>query len=169
MTCVIGIDPGIKGGVTCLIDGKVVKSIAMPIKRTERGARVDVVRLREFITQHKPETTIIEEPQVRPGENIKNHLTIGINFGIIYGLIMDMGIKLEIIPACSWTHVIHSLIKGTKEWETADSKVKSMLVFRKLYPDNKELHDGIVDAVLIAFYWLWREGWIARYKKCPVS
>ena len=165
MTTIVGIDPGIKGGITCITNGKVVKSIPMPIERTERGARVDVVRLREFLTKYNPNQVVIEEPQVRPGENIKNHLTIGINFGIIYGIVTDMGYKMEIIPATTWTHVIHSLIKGTKEWEMGSSKEKSLKVFNKLYPENATNHDGIIDAVLIAFYCLWRDGWIAKYKK----
>lgn len=164
MTCVVGIDPGIKGGIALLKDGKIADSIAMPILRTERGARVDVARLRAFLTKANPSLLLIEEPQVRPGENIKNHLTIGINFGIIYGIVMDMGIKHEIIPASTWTHTIHSLIKGSKEWEIGASKEKSLKVFNKLYPNSTSTHDGIIDAVLIAFYYLWRDGWIARYK-----
>jgi hypothetical protein len=162
---VVGIDPGLKGGIACLKNGEILTTAKMPIVKNKVGSRVDAVALTKIIKDTSPSMVIIEEPQVRAGENIIAHLTIGINFGIIYATLTMLRVKFITIPAVVWTHAIHSLITGSKEWETHPSKMKSLKTFRKLYPESQITHDGIVDAVLIAFYWLWKEGFLAKIKK----
>jgi hypothetical protein len=166
---VVGIDPGINGGISCLENGEISHSIPMPIVKTNLGKRVDPIKLASELNRLNPDRVIIEEPQVRPGENIKNHLTIGINFGIIYAIVLGLHYNLTIVPAVTWTRAVHSLITGSKEWETHPPKMKSLKTFRKLYPESKVTHDGIIDATLIAFFWLWKEGHLARIKKSTNS
>jgi len=139
------------------------------VVKTGLGRRVDPIKLASELANMNPDMVVIEEPQVRPGENIKNHLTIGINFGIVYAIVLGLRYRLTIVPAVTWTRSIHSLITGSKEWETHPPKMKSLKTFRKLYPDSKLTHDGIIDAALIAFFWMWKEGHLAKIKKSTNS
>lgn len=166
---VVGIDPGLEGGIACLVDGEIVKTVKMPIISTKLGRRVSAPKFRDIIQEMNPSVIIIEEPQVRPGENILSHLTIGVNFGILFATVSLMPVTLITLPAVVWTRAIHSLITGSKEWETHPSKMKSLKTFRKLYPKSPLIHDGMIDAVLIAFYWLWKEGHLHRIKNTTNS
>lgn len=170
MTIVIGIDPGINGGVVCLKQGRPFAFMPMPIKKIDGKRRIDVKTLSEFIKRQHPEHIIIEEPQLRPGEDINAHLTIGVNFGMILGVLESSGITYEAVHATTWTNKLHHLIANSKTWELGSAKEKSLAVFRKLYPafvwtDVKVEHDGIIDALLIAFFWLWREGYLQKYQE----
>jgi hypothetical protein len=110
----------------------------------------------------------MELPQFRPGSSAQSLGTVGINWGILYGVIKAQDIPIVTVHASAWTQKLHSLDKRCHEIE--DTKAKAKLIFDKLYPAGhgnpkiKPDHDGVIDAALIGFWWLWENNVLSRYK-----
>jgi hypothetical protein len=150
----------------------------MPIVKPEDSnlarSTVDPFRLRLWLRKHQTEGSlgacITELPQYRPGSSAQSLGTTGINFGILYACLTELGAPVHTVNAATWTQKLHSLDKRCHEIE--DTKAKAKLIFDKLYPAGhgnpkiKPDHDGVIDAALIGFWWLWEQGLLARYKGC---
>lgn len=163
----VSIDPGIRGALVLLDRGAISKAYKMPILKEGDRSRIDVPSLLSCLQESRPEVCIIEKPQFRPEASAQSHGTTGINWGMVYGVILSLGIPVVQVDAVTWTKKIHSIDKRCQAIE--DTKEKAKLIFDKLYPkgwNGKPVtHDGIIDATLIGFWWLWEQGLLSKYKQ----
>jgi hypothetical protein len=156
-TRVLGVDPGIRGGLVLLESGKMNrKPEKLPVSKEGSSHRVDVFPLIRLLRELQPGVCVLEKPQGRPEAAVQSVLTTGINWGILYGILQAEDIPIVLVDAVTWTRAIHSLDKTCEHMDEA--KQKSLLVFRKLYPKSDVTHDGIIDAALIAFWYSWKNG-----------
>jgi hypothetical protein len=165
---VMSADPGIFGGLVLLDRGRISKAYKMPIVKEGDNHRVDPLSIVYCLQESQPQVVVMELPQFRPGSSAQSLGTTGINWGILYGVIKAQGIPIVTVHASVWTQKLHSLDKRCHEIE--DTKAKAKLVFDKLYPAGhgnpkiKADHDGVIDAALIGFWWLWENNVLSRYK-----
>ena len=158
LPCVVGIDNCTSGGVAILSqhNGSIIATCAMPCK--ERGGKneVDIYTLYEWLRKKlngrlNTATYYVEEPA--GSKSLNAALSMASSFHAIRGMLETKGLIWQGVPARKWQK---ALMGKTK---IPASKVTEQELAKKLWPDEqwvtlrptgKKLHDGVIDAVLIA-------------------
>lgn len=150
---IVGIDPGLDGGVAILVPGDAPRVFAMPTLGTGRR-ELHVYELRRWF--HLPINkghVVIERQQSMPGQGVKSTFTTGENYGILLGIAIGVYVGHTIVPAKQWQKMMFSGLD-----RRLDTKTKSILRARQLFPEVslratercKKDHHGMSDALLIA-------------------
>jgi hypothetical protein len=153
MKGILGVDPGLSGALAIRGEGTSLLVETMPVI----AGQVDLPALCRWISAHKDSIRIafLEVVQGRPGFAVKSLMTASRNGGMIEGVLVALGIPYERVPAQVWTREMHvGLGKDMK------AKDKSALVAGRIFPfmdfrenpESKKIHDGLIDAALIAEY-----------------
>lgn len=150
---VLGIDPGLSGAIV-LFGGGVFDYIVMPIKNKNE---VNATLIKNFIEshQHLIDCVFLERPLAfnMPARAALNY---GRGFGAIEAVVELSGLPVIYVEPKKWTKIIHQGINSKLE-----AKEKSLVALNRLHPKikplipanrNGKLHDGVVDALLIADY-----------------
>src|SRR5215510_14283757 len=116
---ILGVDPGIKGGCAIVMvhDGAapdVVDIIDIPVVGVGAKERVDVLALRDWIRQHRPDHAVIERAQAMPKQGASSGFKYGRAVGAIEAVIALCGVPLTIIEPTAWKKA-HHLRGGDKE------------------------------------------------------
>lgn len=172
---IIGIDPGLKGGIAFLEDGLIIKLIKMPItklatktkkkvkemtakeKKLHKAKKpvfksktiVDSKAVYDLVLNFKPDLVVIEKPFYL---GINSSVVVGTtaeNVGRLYGVAEGLGHKILRVPANSW--------KGYFDLETekedAIAKAEELFPQVNLVPPRcREKSDGMAEALLLAVY-----------------
>ena len=164
---VIGVDPGLKGGVAVFDcdDQKVVATLPIPVMVSGGKTVYDVAelitQLRKLVAFNPDDrfaeyTFCIEQQHALPEQGVVSMFTTGFGFGLWRGIFASICGKLD-----------HILIVKAKEWQSIlweedapdETKARSIERVRRLFPyvhlwpnKRKKPHDGIADAVNIAHY-----------------
>lgn len=147
MAYYVGIDPG-KKGAFAVID--------------EYGALITVEKkvtahdLTQLMRTFRPRHVFVEKAQAMPKQGVASTFSYGQGFGELLGVLTATGIAYTLIRPATWTKLMHQGTAG------AETKKRSAEAFGRLFPTAVEktrlksgrLHDGIVDAALIAIYGL---------------
>ena len=144
---IIGIDPGIKGGIAALSDrGELV--IALPLETPYEIS--DQILFIKSANEDKEFKVWVEEPFIKPGTASQSTFTGLVNYGILLR---------SIYSYCKNFHTVKPNV-----WKSAfnlsKDKQKSMDLCLDLYPESKNLiygkcggmKDGTAEAILIAYY-----------------
>jgi crossover junction endodeoxyribonuclease RuvC len=153
---VLGIDPGLKGGLAMVEDGRLIHVAPMPVVALENGKnRVSTDGLRDFLETcaRDPDEIWIEEVGARPGQGVTSMFNFGFGCGVLLGFFRS---------ACP--EAVINYIRPQK-WQkhfwdsTEDTKASSVEVAAALYGTATLIpagcrtpHDGMSDALLIARY-----------------
>lgn len=158
---IIGIDPGLKGGITVINDeGEVLNQYVMPVFKSDKNKNeLDGHKIADIIRSANedddPVRLIgIEAQQAMPRQGVSSMFKIGKGFGILEGIVVALQIPYIIIRPRTWQK---KMFEGLGK---ADTKQLSKQVAQRLYPkiDFKAtdrcttLHDGLTDSILIADY-----------------
>jgi len=116
---ILGVDPGIHGGCAIVMvqDGAkpdVVDIIDIPVAGVKAKERVDVLALRDWIQQYKPDHAVIERAQAMPKQGASSGFKYGRATGAIEAVIACCEIPLTIIEPTAWKK-FHQLRGGDKE------------------------------------------------------
>ena len=162
----IGIDNGISGGICAISshNGAVISSIPMPITKHNGKTEVDVLAALRYIRGFLPQdvSVAIEEPlaHAKSSQAIRS---MALAFGMLYGACLAHGLPVARIAVRPW----QDAMLGRKR-EAGMTKVLALAKASELAPDETWLatkrsstpHDGMVDAFLIARYFLNSDGLI---------
>jgi crossover junction endodeoxyribonuclease RuvC len=158
VTYVIGVDPGLSGGIAILKPNKELYDI-YDIPQCPKSANknwVDANKLHSILYNLKQETTdiiaIIEQVHSMPGQGVASMFTFGEGLGCIRGVLVANGIPIEWVSPQKWKKHFNL----TKEKKVATAKVCN------LYPQHTELFitprgkclDGRAEALLIGRWYL---------------
>jgi crossover junction endodeoxyribonuclease RuvC len=155
---VISADPGLKGAIAALKDGKQIVWLQdMPTKELSNGKRMICARqltetLKQIMSEHPHEdfTCIIEKVSSRPGEGVVSAFTFGRGFGILEACIIARGLPLDMVPPQTWK----ASMRLTSDKD--DVRIKMIKQFPQLQPMLKrKMDDGRAEAIAIALY-LWK-------------
>lgn len=151
---VIGIDPGITGGI-CYYSARKAVTWSMPINKVKHGSRntsrVNAQVIRDILKKHKPDKVYIELQQARPGQSSIATATTFMNMGILIGVVTSLNIELVMVEIRDWQVVIYKDI--AEELELA-GKDRSFFIAESdgvsCLGKKGEKLDGIADAYCIA-------------------
>lgn len=172
MEYIVGVDPGINGA-WCLLDqkGNLHRSMVFPlltgIKAIDWSALQDDLRIPKQLDPvfYIEEQVIFSGKQNKDGtyisrSNISEETKMK-NYGILLGVLKLTGCKVVEAKIASWQTVRTPLIKSALTKTQLNSKEKSALAAIRLWgveacervlSRKDTLHDGMVDAALIARY-----------------
>lgn len=157
---IIGVDNGISGGLCAISshDGFLIEAIAMPTEEANGKSEVYVKGVLYWLDQFSPLSTLvaIEEP-LRHAKSSQAMRSMSISFGKILGLCETIEYPVYRVQVKEWQDV-----KLGKRLAKGQTKVKALAVANDLWPEEDWLatsrsrtpHDGMVDAALIAHYYL---------------
>lgn len=148
---VLGIDPGLSGGLAFLTGTEIVL-YPMP---TIAGRDFDIQEIKRLLLQYRPDLTSVEQQISMPGQGLSSTLQTGKGFGILLGLLAALEMPHQVIPAKSWQHKLFTGVLAK-----LDTKAKSEIVAKRIFPradfrksDRARVAaDGLTDAACIAEY-----------------
>jgi len=173
LTVILGIDPGMTGGIALIESGnsaKVLFAGHIPTTGDLAKKRVNVLAVLAIIQKYKPNHGFIERAQAMPsrmqdGRLVAQGASSGFNYGRAVGAleasVQGSRVPLTIIESTAWKRA-HGLIKPQgvdgKEWAKVvkeNSRQRALMLF----PDAalffaRRLDHGPAEAVLIAHYGL---------------
>jgi len=138
---IIGIDPGLNGGIA-ILDGTLQSVYRMPV----HDGQINVDTLIEIINDYPPHAIVIEEQQAMPKQGVSSTFKTGMNYGILLGVVESLLHPLVKMKPSEWKKV-NGLIGKDKE---ASRRLAS-----ELYPAHRThfklvRDDGVAEAALIA-------------------
>jgi len=148
----LGIDPGKKGGLAVMKNGKIEDVMGMVVG----GKDLDLEYIALWIVDAGTiDLAIIEKVTARPDQGVVSALTFGKVTGAIHGILATLKIPRQEVTPQAWKKVI---LAGTDR-----SKQATVDYVKKKYPgidlrgslQSRKSHLGIVDAICLAEY-----GWL---------
>lgn len=151
MITVLGIDPGLMGGLAFLNESGITL-IPMP---TIAGKDFDIQAIKKYLVEFNPTLTVLEQQISMPGQGLSSTLQTGKGFGILLGLLAGMNMPHQVVSAKSWQHKLFTGVSAK-----LDTKAKSEIIAKRIFPsadfrrsDRSRVNaDGLTDAACIAEY-----------------
>lgn len=141
----VGIDPGLKGGVA-IKDGGKIATFPMPLS----DGGIDVGTISGIIGPRA--VVAIEKVHAMPKQGVCSMFTFGVGFGKLLGMCQVMGYGLHLVDPRTWKRVV--LPDTLKDKQAAIDFAIETYGAEKL-SKRKGYHDGIADALCI-LTWLER-------------
>ena len=151
---IIAIDNGLDGGIVSMDSScTIFQTHTMPVVKLSRGRRVDGLLLYGILSTYPSHTPVYLEKPVG-SKSVLAAKSMEATYRVIECVCELLNMEVTGVTARSWQKVL--LDKG-------DTKEMAAKAFTKIYPDDvdrfkvtslgnksKNLHDGLVDAALIA-------------------
>lgn len=143
---VMGIDPGLKGGLALLsADGLLIER--MPVFKVDGKETLDALAIKRLILDWDPQGVVVEKQMVLPGQGSTSGSRTGFHFGLLVGLIQALNLPITLV--------------GPKTWKRAMAcpadKDGARYRASQLFPDHADSwrlkrDDGLAEAAIIALY-----------------
>ena len=144
---IIGIDPGLSGGIAIVKDRDVLATYEMPIVKFGTKKVLDCQSIKKIFEDWRtlPHGTsiVIERVHAMPKQGVASMFTFGQGFGILQGLSSGLGIPYEFVMPKTWQKVLDGIDKTL-------GKKRSVVYCKGKYPSFADLTDGESDAICIA-------------------
>jgi hypothetical protein len=156
MDRIVGIDPGLDGGLCCLERAMAWKPCFRVMPTLGTGRReLDLFALVDWLKRSRPDSVLIEAQQAMPKQGVSSCFTIGKNFGVLIGACNALGFSVQVVRPQRWQG---TMLTGAPR--TAGTKRAAEIVAQRLWPLTdwratprcKRNHDGLIDSALIAEY-----------------
>lgn len=159
---VVGIDPGLKGGIAFYNSGNLLAyrtpTVSTPfVKKGKKSTREDMnlLKCKEFLEFTTIAHVFLEQVSAMPGQGITGMFRFGQNLGQWQGLIIGLGLEYTLVRPQTWKK--HMNLIGAQKGDSVE-------VAREIFPANdiefkfKTADEGRAEASLIAKY-----GWDQHY------
>jgi hypothetical protein len=157
MRPVIGIDPGLEGGLACLGDHGLQIEV-MPTVGATKLREIDIPQtlrlLRGWRETLGARHLIIEKVSARPGNGVQGMFRFGVGVGVVKGLAVALDFSITEVMPTSWHRRICAGMPAGDPKGNARKRVSQLwpnVSFLRT-PRSSLPHDGMVDAALIAAY-----------------
>lgn len=149
MTTIIGIDPGLSGGIAVLRDGE---ATAHPMPATE----ADLWQL--LVSVGEPATCFVEKVSSSPQMGVVSAFKFGRSVGLIHMACIAAGYRVEYVTPQKWQRAMGLIVtgRGLGQGDTA-KKNRNKARAQELFPQLRITHK-IADALLIAEFGLMTHG-----------
>ena len=151
---IIGIDPGLSGGIAILDDFKIFDIFDMPImsEGKKNKKQLNSAQLVNIINKHilKKEDTyvIVEQVSAMPGQGVTSMFNFGQTFGSIKGICAALGLPIFYVRPAKWKKHFE-LINSSKD----ASRTKVIEMYPSISSRLSRKKDvNKADAILIARY-----------------
>ena len=143
---VLGIDPGLKGGIAYISDHH-VEVVPMPVL----GGSIDPRAIVQILKTQSVELVVIEKVGPMPKQGVVSVWTFGYGVGVIAGAVEAIGIPMRWVTPQAWKKLV--LAGTSKDKDAAIQFVRQAYPGIPLIPERARVpHDGMADAVCIAEY-----------------
>ena len=152
---ILGIDPGLKGGLVALQGTEVVLKAVMPVaKLTKTKKIIDRNKLARLIEDLNPDHTCVEQIIAMPRQSAQSGTTTGIGWGVIVGILAALKLRNSDVSSKTWQTAMF------RDRPKDDTKALAALVCSNLWPRENWIvslktgkpDEGLCDAELIAEY-----------------
>jgi crossover junction endodeoxyribonuclease RuvC len=153
---VLGIDPGVRGGLAIVSAGhdgaaavpSIIGAIDIPVAGAGAKERIDVLAIRDWIAGHDPGLALIERAQAMPGQGASSGFKYVRAVGAIEAAIALCGVPLTIVEPSAWKK-FHGLRGSDKEL----SRQRALQLFPAAHALFARRRDhGRAEAALIALF-----------------
>ncbi|MDC0426440.1 crossover junction endodeoxyribonuclease RuvC [Pelagibacteraceae bacterium] len=152
---IVGIDPGLSGGIAILEDNKVKKMFDMPVmsdgKKNKRQLNSALLAqlIKENIEDIENSVMVVEQVNAMPGQGVTSMFNFGQTFGAIKGICAALELPIFFVRPAKWKKHFE-LINSSKD--ASRTKVIEMYpsIAEKL---SKKKDVNKSDAILIARYY----------------
>jgi len=152
---IIGIDPGLSGGIAILDNSKVIELFDMPVmpdgKKNKRqlNSALLVKLIKDNIKNLEDTVMVVEQVNAMPGQGVTSMFNFGQTFGAIKGICAALGLPIFLVRPAKWKKHFE-LINSSKD----SSRTKAI----EMYPFiserlSKKKDVNKSDAILIARYY----------------
>jgi crossover junction endodeoxyribonuclease RuvC len=152
---IIGIDPGLSGGIAILDNSKVVKLFDMPImpdgKKNKRqlNSALLVKLIKDNIKNLEDTVMVVEQVNAMPGQGVTSMFNFGQTFGAIKGICAALGLPIFLVRPAKWKKHFE-LINSSKD----SSRTKAIEMYPSISEQLSKKKDvNKSDAILIARYY----------------
>ena len=149
---IIGIDPGLSGGIAVLENNQVLSIFDMPVmsegKKNKRqlNSALLVNLINENIGKNEEVVVVVEQVNAMPGQGVTSMFNFGQTFGAIKGICAALGLPIFFFFSSKWKKHFE-LINSSKD----SSRTKVIEMYPKLSGDLAKKKDvNKSDAILIA-------------------
>ena len=151
---IIGIDPGLSGGIAVLDDLKIYDIFDMPImsEGKKNKNQLNSAQLVNIIKKHvlKNDDTfvIVEQVSAMPGQGVTSMFNFGQSFGILKGICSSMQLPMYFVRPAKWKKYFN-LINSQKD----ASRTKAIQIFPYFSSQlSRKKDSNKADAILIASF-----------------
>jgi crossover junction endodeoxyribonuclease RuvC len=151
---VLGVDPGIHGGLAIVSDdggrAVMINVIDIPVVGSGARERVDAIAVQNFIRDQGPTFALVERAQAMPRQGASSGFKYGRAVGALEAAIVLCAIPLEIIEPTAWKRFWHLPAKDKER-----SRQRALELFPSAHALFARKRDhGRAEAALIALYGL---------------
>ena len=152
---IIGIDPGLSGGIAVLENNRVLNIFDMPVmsegkknKRQLNSAQL-VTLIKENIKSNEDVAIVVEQVNAMPGQGVTSMFNFGQTFGAIKGVCAALGLPIFFVRPSKWKKHFE-LINSSKD----SSRTKAIEMYPALSNQLAKKKDvNKSDAILIARFY----------------
>ncbi len=145
---IIGIDPGLSGGIA-VYDGTTGDYAVTPLPIA--GGELDLHAITLTIADYMNPVVCIEKVGAMPKQGVVSTFKFGKGYGALLGICAALGVRVELVTPQAWKKVV--LAGTTKDKGAAIAYVRRAFPQINLIPDRCRVpHDGMADAICIAEY-----------------
>ena len=152
---IIGIDPGLSGGIAILDDKKVIELFDMPVmpdgKKNKRqlNSALLVKLIKDNIKNLEDTVMVVEQVNAMPGQGVTSMFNFGQTFGAIKGICAAIGLPIFFVRPAKWKKYFE-LINSSKD----SSRTKAIEMYPSISEQLSKKKDvNKSDAILIARYY----------------
>ncbi len=158
---IVGIDPGLKGGLVMLGDGP-PHGIVMPLN--EDGRDINGAKVMAWLFVHDPDLVILEKVEARSmtdasGKAIRNagnEFRFATGYGLIQGVLQACALRYRLVRPQAWKRKVLAGSDWSKQ--AAIEHVQHTLPELDLIPGRCRVpQDGLADAACLALWGQMRE------------
>ena len=152
---IIGIDPGLSGGIAILDNSKVMELFDMPVmpdgKKNKRqlNSALLVKLIKDHIKNLEDTVMVVEQVNAMPGQGVTSMFNFGQTFGAIKGICAALGLPIFLVRPAKWKKHFE-LINSSKD----SSRTKAIEMYPSISEQLSKKKDvNKSDAILIARYY----------------
>ena len=152
---IIGIDPGLSGGIAVLENNQVLSIFDMPVmsegkknKRQLNSAQL-VTLIKENIKSSEDVAVIVEQVNAMPGQGVTSMFNFGQTFGAIKGVCAALGLPIFFVRPSKWKKHFE-LINSSKD-SSRTKAIEMYPAFSNQLAKKKDVNKS--DAILIARFY----------------
>jgi crossover junction endodeoxyribonuclease RuvC len=152
---IIGIDPGLSGGIAILENNKVKEMFDMPVmsdgKKNKRqlNSALLVRLIKDNMKDIEDTVMVVEQVNAMPGQGVTSMFNFGQTFGAIKGICAALGLPIFFVRPAKWKKHFE-LINSSKD--ASRTKVIEMYPYiAEKLSKKKDVNKS--DAILIARYY----------------
>ena len=152
---IIGIDPGLSGGIAVLDNNKVLELFDMPVmadgkkNKKQLNSALLAKLIKESISNSSESAVIVEQVNAMPGQGVTSMFNFGQTFGAIKGICATLELPIFFVRPSKWKKHFE-LINSSKD----ASRTKAIEMYPHLAEKLSKKKDvNKSDAILIARFY----------------